>query len=198
MHVMIDLETLGTSTDCSILAIGAVKFNPNLLVQKPGIDLPSVDDAIYIPIDPVSCQQVGLKIDAATVMWWLEPERETARRYITEKAKEKQLVDLPSALDGLSRWLTDAPVPRTTPVTPRPHQLIVWSNGTNFDIMIMRHAFKVCGMELPWTFHDERCFRTLKNLIKLSTGPTAHHALQDATDQARAVQRIIAELGITI
>lgn len=60
-RVMIDLETLGTEPGCSILSIGAVRFN------EDGV----TDDAFHRSISLKSCEAAGLEIDAETLGWWL-------------------------------------------------------------------------------------------------------------------------------
>ena len=64
-NVMVDIETLGTSSNSVILSIGAVEFdNENL----------GAEFEVYI--DPESCTDHGLVIDAPTVMWWLGQSNE--------------------------------------------------------------------------------------------------------------------------
>jgi DNA polymerase III epsilon subunit-like protein len=65
---MLDLETLGTGNNACILSIGAVKFDP----FGEGLQ----DDSRFeVFIDPQSCTDAGLVIDASTVMWWMHPDR---------------------------------------------------------------------------------------------------------------------------
>lgn len=176
-HVMIDLETLGTSHDAVILSIGAVKFDPNT------IDL-IAEDSFYCGVDPVSCQELGLKIEARTVLWWLDPERAESRKALLDDS----LVDLPSVLDGFASWYGVDSLP-------------TWSNGANFDIPIMQHAFKAIGREAPWRFYDEWCYRTLKGLkqsMPMEQRGIGHHALDDATAQAFHVKMLVNALGIVL
>lgn len=173
IHAMIDLETLGTGHDASILSIGAVLFNPYGLGETM--------DRFHVAIDPKSCQAFGLKIDAETVMWWLDPARGAARA----KLFEYERVDLASALDGFISWFGH-------------DSRKVWSNGANFDIPIMKHAFAAIGRECPWKFWDERCYRSLKSLSSIGPSTAAHDALADAIAQARVVQTIARDLKLDL
>ena len=162
-HVMIDLETLAVSTDAVILSIGAVKFDPNNLEKVS-------EDSFYCAVDPTSCQHFGLKIDAATVMWWMGADRAAARETLL---KDEQ-IDLATALDAFASWFGNESLP-------------VWSNAATFDIMILKHAFGAIGRECPWSFRDERCYRTFKSLypgVKIESVGTKHRALDDAIAQA--------------
>lgn len=59
-HIMVDLETLGTSSNSVILSLGAAKFTRF-----------GVTDTFYRHIDPQSCVNAGLVMDVSTVMWWM-------------------------------------------------------------------------------------------------------------------------------
>jgi exodeoxyribonuclease VIII len=176
---MIDIETLGTGPDAALLSLGAVKFNPSG---------DGVIDAFYIRIDAASCEQFGLSIDAKTVAWWMSGDRRAAR----DALDATDPVDLPSALDGFAAWLG-------------PDSMPVWGNGATFDNVIVRSAYDAIGMECPWKFWHDRCFRTYKNLAKHIAPPKAlmpadsavpHHALFDAHLQALHMQVISEFLGV--
>lgn len=171
-HVMADIETLGKSNNAAILSIGMVKFNPFT---------DEFYDSFYVPVDPESCQALGLKIDASTVMWWMDEERDAARVAMMKETR----IDLPSALYGLVDWFGD----------DKP----VWGNGATFDNVILSSAFKACGIEQPWKFWNDKCYRTLKGQaksIKLKRVGTYHNALDDAISQAKHMQNIVEHLGL--
>lgn len=176
-HVMIDLETLGTSNDSVILSLGAVKFDPNGVGHE---------DALYMAIDPTSCLAYNLTVDGETLKWWFDPDRDEARH----KLMGDTMLDLPTALDAFSRWFGYTSVP-------------VWGNGSTFDNVILRSAFKAIGYECPWKFWHDRCFRTIKSLpgaqlVQTPRVGTGHHALDDAIWQAQHLQHIVAEMTLAI
>ncbi len=173
-HVMVDIETLGKGNNAVILSIGAVKFDP--LGE-------GVIDSFYVDVDPESCQALGLKLDASTVMWWLAPEREAGRKALVD-AKQ---ISLPEALYGFTDWFgEDKPV---------------WGNGATFDNVILTSAFQACQIEKPWKFWNDRCYRTLKSLaphIKLERQGTYHQALDDAISQAKHMQQVVKYLKLEV
>lgn len=70
----------------------------------------------------------------------------------------------------------------------------IWSNGASFDIPILANAFRKAGMNVPWKFWNERCFRTVKSIysdIKSPVTETAHNALDDAMNQLQHLNLII-------
>lgn len=179
-HVMIDLETLGTTPFSAILSLGAVKFDPNDPTDK--------GEALYVLVDPISCTKHGLRMDADTVMWWMQPERAAARQEFLDGLK----YDLQTMCAGFVNWFS----PPEQRVDGKIVSLPVWGNGAAFDNVILRSAFQAAGVEPPWSFHDDRCFRTMKNLPKAKAleperSGTHHNALHDAVHQAVWLQKIV-------
>ena len=176
-HVMIDLETWGTHDGSIIISLGAVKFDPMS-------DEDLLADIFYCAIDPTSSEQFGLKTDASTITWWMGKDKTVAR----EKWMSETKIDLPSTLEGFQDWYGGDNLP-------------TWGNGATFDNVLLRTAFRKVGLECPWKFWDDRCFRTLKNLTKVEALPdfgTPHHALTDALNQAQHLRAIVRRLKIVL
>lgn len=180
-HVMLDLETWGVQPFSVITMIGAVHFDPNS---------DKLMDSFEVAVDPISSQKAGLRIDADTVAWWMDPERDAPRKTWFEMLK----FELPIALDGFEQWLDT--------FCPDPEERVIWGNGSDFDNALLRQAYRVANREAPWEFRKDRCFRTLKGLSPVDLKPSrmeaAHTALADATFQAQWAQNIVRKLGITI
>jgi len=62
IHAMIDLETLSTKPNATILTIGGVKFNPYNNIEP--------SQGLYHRIDVDSQSAMGRDIDPDTVEWW--------------------------------------------------------------------------------------------------------------------------------
>lgn len=169
-HVMLDLETMGTGNEAAIIAIGAAKFDPE------GSD---IIEAFYVRVSLESSLAAGMKIDGSTVMWWLGEERAEARRALL--ATEAQHIE--DALFGFSQWFGDSSQP-------------VWGNGATFDNVILRNAYAKLMLPAPWSYRDDRCYRTVKALAPHIEPVTSigveHQALDDAKYQARHLQAIVA------
>lgn len=172
-HVMIDLETLGTVADAVILSIGAVRFDP---------DTNQIDDAgFYKSISIESNLDYKRRIQEDTLIWWLG--QSVAAQHVFHEPKET----LETSLCEFSDWLGD-------------DKAYMWSNGADFDLPMLAHAFTQCTITIPWKFWNSRCVRTLKNLdvaknIKVPRLGTHHNALQDAIHQAQLVQAIHAAMA---
>lgn len=165
-QIMLDLETLGTEPGSVILSIGAVKFGEGKILSE-----------FYANINASSCQTLGLKIDAATVMWWMMQSDE-ARKAITTGSKH-----ISDALTQFSEWVGDA-------------EAEVWGNGAGFDNTLLRSAYSAHQLTPPWKFTNDRCYRTVKNLhpeIKMERKGTHHNALDDARSQAVHLMEILGQ-----
>lgn len=171
-HVMIDTETLGTTADAAIMSIGAVKFD---------LDSDAVDDkGFYASVSIDSNLELKRRVQEDTLIWWLKQPVEA--QGVFHESKQT----LPTALRELVDWVGDG-------------EYHMWSNGADFDLPMLAHAFAQCSMDPPWKFYNNRCFRTYKNLpgaknIKLPFGGVKHNALFDAVHQAKTVQAIHAKL----
>jgi DNA polymerase III epsilon subunit-like protein len=158
-NVMVDLETLGTRAGCSILSIGAVKF-----------DAEGLGEEFYVVVSRENCIIMGLIEDPDTINWWSKQAPEA--RTVLDEAAKPEAKTLEEALNMFTKWLANEKV---------------WGNGSDFDNAILYACYAAIGQETPWKFWDSRCYRTLKALyptIKMVRGGTYHNALDDAKSQA--------------
>jgi DNA polymerase III epsilon subunit-like protein len=178
MDIMVDLETMGTGYDAAIVSIGAVVM---VDTQRDGLGAD-----LYIPVSLQSSMDHGLSVSAGTIMWWMEQD-EPARLALVDGA-----VPLPRALELLTEFIRGAANDVVSSVK-------IWGNGATFDNVILRNAYKACGMEAPWRFWNDRCYRTLKALhpeVKLpDRGGVHHNALDDARYQAKCATLILRSMS---
>lgn len=172
VEIMVDLETMGTDPYSPIIAIGAVRFEAGPMHAMP---------PFYQAIKLGSCLKHGLRMQASTVLWWMKQSREAQA-----VLEDPEAVDLPVALDAFTAWLGS-----------RPDNL--WGNSAAFDLGLLKDAYKACGMEVPWAFYREKCYRTLKGLpgmegFKLQRVGTHHNALDDAISQAHHCREMLVAL----
>lgn len=133
-----------------------------------------VTDKFYETIKLDSSVAHGLEIDPATVMWWMKQSDEARSQF------ERLSDHLPTVLMQFTAWIGS--------------KAIVWGNGSDFDNVILANAYKKCGIDVPWKFYNNRCYRTIKNLnrdIKMDRIGTHHNAVDDAESQARHLMRIL-------
>lgn len=164
---MLDLETMGNGSNAAIIAIGAVKFNPGNR---------QIVDKFYSRVDLQSCMDAGMQVNASTIMWWLQ-QSEAARKEFTGT-----LPLLHTALVGFTAFMN-----KQTDQKEMGNR--VWGNGATFDNVILSNAYLALKMERPWSYRDDRCYRTIKALypqvqLPKDTGLIGHRADHDAEFQA--------------
>lgn len=165
---MVDLETLGTVADAAILSIGAVKFD----LESAEID----DQGFYASVSVDSNLQMKRRIQEDTLIWWMKQGPEA--QGVFHESKQT----LENALGEFADWLGD-------------DKWNMWSNGADFDLPMLAHAFTQHSMEVPWQFWNSNCFRTYKKLpgaknIRAQVAGVKHNALADAYTQAQTAQMI--------
>lgn len=180
--IMIDLETLATTPDAAIISIGAVRFDLDGGLVFDGTDGIKCD-YFYTTVH-VDSQNRHISTD--TIAWWMG-QTKAAQSVFSDPKK----CGLEPALMDLADWIKDG---LFTAVKP-----LVWSNGADFDLPMLAHAYKQAGLKLPWEPYAARCYRTYKNLPDARTikgeRPGSHHnALDDAIYQARHLCAIHAAL----
>lgn len=164
--VMIDLETLGTTPGCVILSIGAVAFDT--ITGELGPEF-------YTVVSTASCLERGLTTGESTKAWWAKQADEA--KTVLKEAEESD-VSLSEAMNKLTLYLEQFGIKK----------VCIWGNGADFDNAILSCCYDAVDQSVPWVPWNNRCYRTLKNLIKgprLKREGTYHNALDDAKTQAK-------------
>lgn len=175
MHTMADIESCGTRPGSVILSIGAVGFDYAKSELGP---------EFYIVINRASSVAAGLTEDAETLDWWGRQSPE-ARQVFTEA--ETSPHTLKDALQQFTAYLRQ--------FGP---QVRVWGCGSSFDGVLIAAAYNAVGQRQPWRYVNDRCYRTLKNLVpgvEMKRTGTHHHALADAKAQAVHAMLMLQEIA---
>ena len=170
-HIMVDLETMGSTPGSAIVSLGAVAFDPIT---------GTLGEEFYRVIDLGSCQRAGLTIDSDTVKWWLR-QPDAARAQLDRADAEP----LATVLGWFATWWR------------RQSGQFIWGHGANFDEPLLSCAFRAAHVVVPWRYSDARCTRTIFALTGERpdrTQGTHHNALDDAKAQAEAVIRAFLKL----
>ncbi|GIA24021.1 3'-5' exoribonuclease [Vibrio cholerae] len=180
-NLMIDLETMGKSSNAAIVAIGACFFEPST---------GEIGEKFSRIISLESSQQFGL-VDASTVLWWMKQSSEAR-----EVLNSREAVHIKQALHDFRQFTNDGL-----------SQPLVWGNGSSFDCVILKNTIIQCLGEqyVPWQFWNERDVRTMVDLGKNLLGfdpkrdmpfeGIRHDALSDAVHQAKYVPAIYQRLA---
>jgi hypothetical protein len=165
-HIMLDLETFGTEPNAMVTSIGACEID--FLNSQVG-------RKFYRDINLNSYKKLDYSIDPDTVLWWVG-KNEVARNQLTNPIDpvsiRQALVDFMSYVKRVSGG----------------SRVNIWGNGVDFDNAILKHFYRQENLILPWTYRDDRCYRTIKNIFIDGPLPaeneSVHHALHDSVWQA--------------
>lgn len=171
-EVMLDIETLATTPDAMMISLGAALRTPDGLIHT-----------IELPIETVADDR--LAIDPGTVRWWLRQD-EPARASVSGKGMSllQACINFNNALSSFVR---------------DPKELRVWGNGSMFDNVIVKHNYKIAGVEPVWGYRNDMCYRTLKNLypqIPYVAPENAHIASEDAKAQLIHLEKILQVMNV--
>lgn len=163
--LMIDLETLGTSSDAVVISIGAVFFDPAQGSLGVSFHLAfAIEDQI----------KLGREISADTLKWWMG-QSDAAKKVFHEKATPTREV-----LTVFGQW-----------IAANSKNAHVWGNGSSFDISILESLFCQYEIAIPWNYNKVMDLRTFKRFVgggeAVKKSGTEHNALQDAINQANYV-----------
>ncbi len=168
-HVSIDIETMATSYDAAVVGIGARAF-----------DETGTGTGFEIFIDQRAAARLG-RVDPDTMRWWAK-----------QPAYDRVFggtVDPSVAVTKLSEFIESGNFD------------FVWANGPQFDLVILRRLYAELGIKFPFHYRAERDFRTIRTVGEMLNvddkglyDGVAHTPLDDATNQARVISRVLAHI----
>ena len=174
IEFMVDLETMGSGPTAAIVSIGCVPFDRESLTV--------LQDEFYTVVDLESSLKAGLTAESSTILWWMTQSEEARTELFS--GRRAQLYE---ALSAFKYWVAS--------LVPAKNDRRVWGNGAAFDNVILASAYKAVGLETPWNFWNDRCFRTMKNEfadVPLPDRSGLHHkAVDDARYQAECLVEIL-------
>ena len=173
IHAMIDLETLSTNPNATILTVGGVKFDPYTMAEP--------SQGMYFRVDVDSQTEMGRDVMQETVNWWSKQPKEISDEAFSD--------DNRASLDDMIKKINKFSVGVD----------VFWCQGPLFDYAILQDIYKQLGYPVPWQYWQIRDSRTLFSLVpkdpdEKRTG--LHNALEDCYFQAKKVQRVYKQLGI--
>jgi 3' exoribonuclease, RNase T-like len=181
-HLMIDVETMGITSDTTVLAIGAVLFNPETGAFGA--------QRHYLP--PIDGQGGTISFD--TIRWWMKTNPEKFAGMLNQDPKVGKAMDWEAISDDIL-------------ALTKVHNVdTIWCNGIDFDLPILNAALDRTSTSNPlegFKYYQRRDVRQWKLAAEHSgwESPTRppelpkHDALADALWQCQVVCSLWAYLG---
>ena len=150
---------MGSQSYSAIVSIGAVEFDT--LSGETGREF-------YRGVSLQSSLDLGLVINADTLIWWLRQNEDARNKIIEGKDSINQvLLDLAEFVNK---------------------DCEIWGNSARFDLGLLQNAYNKANLPIPWDFRRERCVRTLVSLNptiqkEFKYEGTAHDPISDCKNQ---------------
>ena len=173
IHGMIDLETLSTNPNATILTVGGVKFDPYTMAEP--------SQGMYFRVDVDSQTEMGRDVMQETVNWWSKQPKEISDEAFSD--------DNRASLDDMIKKINKFSVGVD----------VFWCQGPLFDYAILQDIYKQLGYPVPWQYWQIRDSRTVFSLLPRDFGQVrtgAHNALADCDYQAKKLQDVFEHLKI--
>jgi len=176
MHLMIDIETIGTGANTVVLSVGAASFNKDGVHSKKEWTLDMQEQI-----------KLGRAFDQDTLFWWMK-QKDEAKKAFDPKLPKIALADF---FPDFEKYIDG----ELTKLKEKRDELKPWGNGANFDITIIEDLYRnqwAGGKDaIPWKFWNIHCFRTFNHLTKakdlVPRNGIYHNAADDAEFQALCV-----------
>ncbi|UJQ36158.1 3'-5' exoribonuclease [Aeromonas caviae] len=169
-----DIETLGQGADAVICSIAVVVVDLGSL---------AVVDEFYCRVDH---NQVNRSRSEGTLAFWEQQRQESPAAWDELFSPAGQRLFITSALELLAAFLLKA--------FGRAEDVQLMGNGSEFDNVILAHAYEQWGMAQPWHFRGNQSLRTavwmgrallgIDPKYQLPFEGVRHHALHDARHEA--------------
>ena len=137
-----------------------------------------IADTFYQTVSLSSSMVAGLTVDSDTIMWWVGQGNDAI------ESLQKDAIELPEALQAFIEWVGEEP--------------FIWSNGANFDSVIIENAMRETDLKCPWHYGNVRCHRTITKLchnVPKVLPLVPHHAMEDAKAQSLHLIECLRKLG---
>jgi hypothetical protein len=142
IDIMVDLETLGTETDSTIIQIAAIAFDMETKEEKE-----TFNEIADISKNP------EVRITADTLKWWLRTDKELFTKMLHSGNNSSYFI-----LSQFYNWL-DKLVKKYGQ-----KNVYLWGNGILFDNKMIQMQMKNNYMEYPIFYRNDRDVRTLVDI----------------------------------
>lgn len=149
--VTLDLETTALCPTAAVMSIGAVAWNRNQ-ADTPFYETGSMNNADYLYLRHVDLRSQfvnGFTFDQDTANWWASRSKE-AKMAVT--APDFQPCDsIEHVVVDFFQWITEI---------ANGDEICLWSQGSDFDIAILRNICQKFQIDLPVSYKNFRDHRT--------------------------------------
>ena len=144
-----------------MIDIETYDVTPSAVILSIGAEQILGSQTFYLEVNPNT--QYERTTSIATKEWWAQQGNPPIHG----------VTELNLALTQLSNWIKN--------LSAEP---VIWCKGTDFDTVILTHAYRSFDMETPWKYNNVRDCRTVFKILGVTSSRATHNALEDAMMQS--------------
>lgn len=183
---MLDIETLSKCHLPTIPQLSAIQFNPitGETFREFNVFI-NIEDAI----------NKGFRVDGSTLHFWLAQSKEAQNSVFFQHA-----ITVEKAFERFADFIKEISYSDDENSKKGLYNNVsIWGNGPSFDSSKLKNGYTHLNMEIPWTYWNEKCVRTVSNInprIKkeMPFSGIPHNGLDDCKHQIRYVHIIMSEI----
>lgn len=145
LDIMVDIETLGTKQDSTIIQLSAIAFDINT-----GEHIAFFDQAVDIS------KNHTMIVDGSTIKWWLNTNKELLQELLNKGYNSSEEV-----LESFYNWLKRL---------SEKHDIYLWGNGILFDNKMIQFQLEDMCLDYPINYRNDRDVRTIVDLASAKLG----------------------------
>lgn len=153
IDITIDFETCALCPTAAVMSVAAVAWNRDC-ADTPFYTYEGKQDADYVYMRHVDLRSQfidGFTFDQATADWWATRDK-SAKAALLDNDDLLPIAPISEVIGDLFAWMKELAAGK---------QIILWSQGTDFDIAILRNICYKYGISIPVNhknFRDHRTF----------------------------------------
>ena len=125
-HGMIDLETLSTKPDATVLTVGAIKFDPYTDLEP--------HSGLYLRLNVDEQSELDRHVDQGTLEWWAKQDEKIRN----EALGDEDRVQLTEFVRQLNKWCVGLDE--------------LWCQGPLFDYAILQNLYAQLNTPVPVSY----------------------------------------------
>lgn len=166
-----------------VLDLETLGTGDNAAVASIGAAIVGGPSAVW-RIDINEAKANGGTVTQSTLDWW-------ARQCPEAREELTGALSTVDAVTGLAQWAEANGWDRNS---------TIWGKGPSFDCVILKNALQRAWVEPFWMFWQERCVRTVLQMVpeagQIAFIGTPHRAEDDAAHEARQVDFALRRFGV--
>ncbi len=165
IDITFDLETLSLAADAAVLQVAAVAWHRHSATPNIFVDFPPFE----AKVDLRSCAMGGFDFDPDTLHWWHEKPQA-----FRDTMASGDCYPIDEVFAQFLQWMQDVKISTGS------DGIMLWSQGSDMDVAILRHVIRKYGLKLPLSYRDFRDARTfIIELANFFFTPSLNTALAD-------------------